>query len=69
VTARADLPLADHAVSTVPVKAVLVSFDFRRQNCELVGRFARIVSSVPRGGTRPSEKPVMDAIREVLGRQ
>jgi uncharacterized protein len=32
------------AVSTVAVKAVLVSFDFRRQNCELVGRFAQIVS-------------------------
>ncbi|HZS33834.1 MAG TPA: TAXI family TRAP transporter solute-binding subunit [Methylomirabilota bacterium] len=32
------------AASTVAVKAVLVSFDFRGQNCDRVGRFARTVS-------------------------
>ncbi len=32
------------ALPTVAVKAVLVSFDFRGQNCDRVGRFARTVS-------------------------
>jgi TRAP transporter TAXI family solute receptor len=32
------------AVSTVAVKAVLVSFDFRRANCEYVGEFAQILN-------------------------
>jgi TRAP transporter TAXI family solute receptor len=32
------------AVNTVAVKAVLVSFNFRRVNCEYVGKFARILS-------------------------
>ena len=32
------------AVNTVAVKAVLVSFNFRRANCEYVGRFAQILS-------------------------
>lgn len=32
-------------VETVAVKAVLVSFDFRRNDCENVGRFAQIVSN------------------------
>ena len=32
-------------VDTVTVKAVLVSFDFRRNDCETVGRFAQLVSS------------------------
>jgi len=32
------------AVSTVAVKAVLVSFDFRRANCEYVGKFAQILN-------------------------
>lgn len=31
------------SVDTVAVKAVLVSFDFRRNNCENVGEFAKIV--------------------------
>ena len=31
-------------VDTVAVKAVLVSFDFRRNNCEYVGRFAKMVA-------------------------
>ncbi len=31
-------------VSTVAVKAVLVSFNFRRANCEFVGKFAQILS-------------------------
>ena len=30
-------------VKTVAVKAVLVSFDFRRANCEFVGKFAQIL--------------------------
>jgi len=30
-------------VSTVGVKAVLVSFDFRTEQCEHIGRFARIL--------------------------
>lgn len=33
------------AVKTAAVKAVLVSFDFRRSNCEYVGRFAEIMRS------------------------
>ncbi|HET9925450.1 MAG TPA: TAXI family TRAP transporter solute-binding subunit [Methylomirabilota bacterium] len=32
------------AVSTVAVKAVLVSFDFRRKDCDNVGRFAQTMS-------------------------
>jgi TRAP transporter TAXI family solute receptor len=32
-------------VETVAVKAVLVSFDYRRTDCETVGRFAQIVST------------------------
>lgn len=32
-------------ISTVAVKAVLVSFDFRGANCENVGKFAQIVSN------------------------
>jgi uncharacterized protein len=32
-------------ISTVAVKAVLVSFDFRGNNCESVGRFAQVVAS------------------------
>ena len=32
------------AVNTVAVKAVLVSFNFRRANCEYVGKFAQILS-------------------------
>ncbi len=31
-------------VTTVAVKAVLVAFNFRRANCEYVGRFAKILS-------------------------
>jgi len=30
---------------TVAVKAVMVSFDFRRKDCDTIGRFAQIVSS------------------------
>jgi uncharacterized protein len=32
-------------VTTVAVKAVLISFDFKRMDCEYVGRFAQIVSN------------------------
>ncbi len=32
-------------VSTVAVKAVLISFDFRRRDCENVGRFAQLIST------------------------
>src|SRR5439155_9824913 len=31
-------------ISTAAVKAVLVSFDFRRKDCDNVGRFAQLVS-------------------------
>jgi len=34
-----------NAVDTVAVKAVLVSYDFRRLDCDYVGRFAQIVST------------------------
>lgn len=45
-----ELPAATYAwqsrpLSTVAVKAVLVSFDFRRLDCENVGRFAQILAS------------------------
>lgn len=36
-------PWQNQAVSTVAVKAVLVSFDFRRSNCDHVGEFANLV--------------------------
>ena len=36
-------PWQDRAVSTVAVKAVLISYDFRRNNCDLVGQFAGII--------------------------
>ncbi len=32
-------------VSTVAVKAVLVSFDFRRRDCDNIGRFAQLIST------------------------
>jgi TRAP transporter TAXI family solute receptor len=32
-------------ITTVAVKAVLVSFDFKRMDCEYVGRFAQIVAN------------------------
>ncbi len=32
-------------IRTVAVKAVLVSYDFRKQDCENVGRFAQVVAS------------------------
>jgi TRAP transporter TAXI family solute receptor len=46
----AEIPASTYAwqptsVSTVAVKAVLVSFDFRGQNCDHIGRFAQTVSS------------------------
>ena len=92
-------------LSTVAVKAVLVSFDFRRLDCDNVGRFAQIMSSnmgwlVENGhpkwkavkldfplkgweqydcvqkvlgrkpttaaSAKPSENPVMDAIKNIL---
>ena len=34
-------PWQTNAVNTVAVKAVLVSFDFRRKDCDTVGRFAQ----------------------------
>jgi len=36
-------PWQSQIVSTVAVKAVLVSFDFRQKNCDYVGEFANIV--------------------------
>jgi len=39
----ATYPWQTEAVETVAVKAVLISFDFRRNNCDYVGTFANIV--------------------------
>jgi uncharacterized protein len=46
---RAEIPVNVYEwqqtpVSTVAVKAVLVSFDFRRKDCDNVGRFAQTMS-------------------------
>src|SRR5262245_4110470 len=38
-------PWQSTPVSTVAVKAVLISFDFRRRDCDNVGRFAQLISS------------------------
>jgi uncharacterized protein len=35
----------EQAVDTVAVKAVLVSFDFRRKDCETVGQFAQLLAA------------------------
>ncbi len=43
VIPAATYPWQARAVSTVAVKAVLISFDFRRNNCDYVGEFASIV--------------------------
>ncbi len=47
---RTEIPAGVYAwqpapVPTVAVKAVLVSFDFRRKDCDNVGRFAQLLSS------------------------
>src|SRR5262245_30660185 len=47
---RAEIPGGTYAgqpapVSTVAVKATLISFDFRKRDCDLVGQFAQTVSS------------------------
>jgi TRAP transporter TAXI family solute receptor len=47
---RATIPANTYAwqaepVETVAVKAVLVSFDFRKNDCDNVGKFAQLVSS------------------------
>ena len=46
---QADIPAGTYSwqptvVNTAAVKAVLVSFDFRRRDCDNVGRFAQILS-------------------------
>jgi TRAP transporter TAXI family solute receptor len=46
---RAEIPAGtykwqDRAVDTVAVKSVLISFDFRRKDCDTVGKFARTIS-------------------------
>jgi uncharacterized protein len=38
-------PFQPEMVSTAAVKSVLVSFDFRRKDCETIGRLAQVVSS------------------------
>jgi TRAP-type uncharacterized transport system substrate-binding protein len=38
-------PWQPQALATVAVKAVLISFDFRRRDCDLVGQFAQTVSA------------------------
>ncbi len=47
---QAEIPAGTYAwqqkpISTVAVKAALVSFDFRRAHCENVGRFSEILAS------------------------
>ena len=47
---RADIPANTYAgqtdaVPTVAVKATLISFDFRRRDCDLVGQFAQTVAA------------------------
>jgi TRAP transporter TAXI family solute receptor len=47
---RAEIPAGTYswqsgAVNTVAAKAVLVSFDFRRKDCDSVGKLAQIVAS------------------------
>jgi uncharacterized protein len=47
---RAEVPAGTYAwqpnpVPTVAVKATLISFDFRRRDCELVGQFAQTIST------------------------
>jgi TRAP-type uncharacterized transport system substrate-binding protein len=47
---RAEIPADAYAwqataVGTVAVKAVLISFDFRRKDCDSVGRFAQLIAS------------------------
>lgn len=46
---RAEIPAGTYpgqpnAVSTVAVKAVMISFDFRRRDCDVIGQFAQTVS-------------------------
>jgi TRAP transporter TAXI family solute receptor len=46
---RAEIPAGTYAwqpqrVDTVAVKSVLISFDFRKKDCETVGRFAKTIS-------------------------
>ncbi|BBO71758.1 C4-dicarboxylate ABC transporter substrate-binding protein [Desulfosarcina alkanivorans] len=38
-------PWQPETINTVAVKAVLVSFNFRRANCQFVGQFAEVVNS------------------------
>ena len=47
---RAEIPAGTYAwqptaVSTVAAKAVLVSFDFRRKDCDAVGKMAQLIAS------------------------
>ena len=47
---NAEIPAGTYAwqptaVSTVAAKAVLVSFDFRRKDCDTVGKFAQVMAS------------------------
>jgi TRAP transporter TAXI family solute receptor len=47
---KAEIPAATYpwqptAVNTVAAKAVLVSFDFRRRDCDIVGKVAQIIST------------------------
>jgi uncharacterized protein len=47
---RAEIPAGTYtwqptAVSTVAAKAVLISFDFRRNDCDSVGKMAQIIAS------------------------
>lgn len=47
---RAEIPAGTYpwqpqALSTVAVKAVMISFDFRRRDCDIIGQFAQSIST------------------------
>jgi uncharacterized protein len=57
---QAEIPAGTYpwqttAINTAAVKAVLVSFDFRRRDCENVGRFAQLMSRGLPAEDRPRE--------------
>jgi len=47
---RTEIPAATYAwqpqaLNTVAVKAVMISFDFRRKDCDIIGQFAQAIST------------------------
>jgi len=58
----------DKAVETVAVKAVLISYNFRRFHCENVGRMAKLIYEKPRLAD-PKRTPEMEIRRPELPAQ